>query len=78
MMESGSKRAASVKITHHNSKVLSALVLAPYRLLYRLDHILRIPGDSNRKQKINTPSATISKWKPMRHDLCATRKIIAN
>lgn len=51
-MGSGSKRAAAVKITHHNSKELSALAPAPYRLLYRLDHILRFPGDSNREQKI--------------------------
>jgi hypothetical protein len=51
-MGSGSKRAAAVKITHHNSKELSALAPAPYRLLYRLDHILRFPGDSNREHKI--------------------------
>jgi hypothetical protein len=54
MVESGSRRVASVKTTHHNSKELSGLAPAPYTLLHRLDHILRFPGGSDRKQKINT------------------------
>jgi hypothetical protein len=74
MRESGHQRAASVKITHHNCIELSVLAPAPYTLLYRLDHIFRFSGDSNRnKKKLTNHSGkqnTLSKWQPMNHYLC--------